>query len=153
MPDCRLIYKSIAKDATLDNEALAAIEQTAINHNGRNKITGLLVLSGNQFLQVLEGESSKVNELYSRIVTDPRHEKVELISFEPIAERYFDAWAMRLVDLYDLPRQPREFLMKKYAFEHDAVLIPTQLNLVYSLLLDARTFCLSEPWTNAPASA
>lgn len=151
MTTCRLIYKSVAQEATLANDSLAALQQTCIDNNERDKITGLLILSGDQFLQVLEGDSDRVNELYAKIVKDERHRDVRLISFEQISERYFADWAMRLIDLYDLPMQPRQFLMRKYPSIEDTVKIPDQLNLVYALLLDAKTFCTSEPWAEIPS--
>ncbi len=148
---CRLIYRSAASEQTLSNEALARLQQGATEKNARFGVTGMLVLSGDQFLQVLEGDADKVNQLYARIVVDPRHHSVELISYEQITQRFFDTWAMRLVDLYDLPLQPRQFLMKKYSSLDGVVQIPDQLNLVYALLLDAKLFCLSEPWSLEPA--
>ncbi len=151
MTTCRLIYKSAAHEATLANEALADLQRIATEKNSRLGITGMLILSGDRFLQVLEGDSDKVNQLYARIIADQRHHDVELISYEAIAQRFFDIWAMRLIDLYDLPLQPRQFLMKKYESEDGVVRIPDQINLVYSLLLDAKLFCLSEPWSLEPA--
>ncbi|MBD5778455.1 BLUF domain-containing protein [Pelagicoccus sp. NFK12] len=150
MSTCRLIYRSTAREETLTNDALARLQYTSISNNNSLGITGILVLSGDQFLQVLEGDSERVNELYHKIAQDPRHHKVRLISFESINERYFSDWGMRLIDLYDLPMQPRKFLMQKYQSVEDTICIPTQLNLVYALLLDAKLFCLSEPWDNSP---
>lgn len=147
MKTCRLIYKSVAYDETLENDALAALQKTAAENNARFGITGLLVVSGDQFLQVLEGDADKVNRLYANIIADARHHDIELISYESVGERYFDTWAMRLVDLYDLPLQPRQFLMKKYACNDGVIQVPETLDLVYSLLLDAKLFCLSQPWS------
>lgn len=148
MPICRLIYRSTACEDTLSNKELAAIQHLSVENNSNKGVTGLLVLSGDQFLQVLEGESKDINELYAKILQDSRHHSVRLISFESVPERFFENWAMRLVDLYDLPMQPRRFLMQKYSSIEDSICIPEPLNLVYSLLLDAKTLCISEPWTN-----
>ncbi len=60
---------------------------------------------------------------------------------------------MRLIDLYDLPLLPRKFLTQKCQSVEDTICIPSQLNLVFSLLLDAKTFCHSEPWDNSPIQA
>ncbi|MDQ8187360.1 BLUF domain-containing protein [Pelagicoccus sp. SDUM812002] len=151
MSNCRLIYRSTAEEETLSNEELAKLQYSSVSNNNALGISGILVLSGDQFLQVLEGNSTRVNELYLKIAQDPRHHSIQLISFESITERYFSDWGMRLIDLYDLPLQPRKFLMQKYPSVDDAICIPTQLNLVYALLLDAKMFCLSEPWENSPA--
>ncbi len=153
MSTCRLIYKSTANEETLSNAALAKLQYTSVSNNNALGITGMLILSGDQFLQVLEGDSDRVNDLYAKITQDPRHHSIRLISFENTTERYFDTWGMRLIDLYDLPMQPRKYLMQKYQSVEDTIKIPDQLHLVYSLLLDAKTFCLSEPWSNAPVDA
>lgn len=147
MRTCRLIYKSVAREETLSNQALSELQETSARNNEQRGITGLLALSGNQFLQALEGDGDSVNDLYAKIVNDPRHHKVRLISFESATERYFEDWAMRLVDLYDLPLQPRKYLARKYSNLDDTVKIPDQINLVYSLLLDAKTICLNVPWS------
>jgi hypothetical protein len=48
---------------------------------------------------VLEGERSKVNRLYARILADQRHKDVELLHFEEISDRRFGAWSMAHVQL------------------------------------------------------
>ncbi|MDQ8205114.1 BLUF domain-containing protein [Pelagicoccus sp. SDUM812003] len=151
MTTCRLIYRSIANEDALDNEGLASLLDTCVDNNNRDGITGMLVLSGDQFLQVLEGPSDKVNQLYGKIVADDRHHDVTLVSYEQIANRYFEDWSMRLVDLFDLPMQQRTFLMQKYSFTDDVIQIPEQLNQVYSLLMDAKAFCVVEPWKKSEA--
>ena len=50
-------------------------------------------------MQVLEGERSQVNLLYSRIMVDRNHRNVELLSMEEIPNRKFGQWSMALVYL------------------------------------------------------
>ena len=50
-------------------------------------------------MQVLEGERTAVNALYSRIITDIRHHQVELLSFEEVGQRRYGQWSMALVQL------------------------------------------------------
>ncbi len=50
-------------------------------------------------MQVLEGERSKVNLLYSKIMADRNHHNVQLLSMEEIAQRRFGQWSMALVYL------------------------------------------------------
>ncbi len=64
-----------------------------------------------------------------------------MISFESTDVRYFETWGMRLVDLYDLPTHPRQFLMDKYEHVDGNIQIPAGLYEVFSLLLDAKTLC------------
>jgi Sensors of blue-light using FAD len=94
----RLMYASRAVDA-VDQDALVAILRKSKTNNPSCGVTGVLCYSGGIFLQVLEGGRSAVNRLYSRIVTDPRHSQVELLSYEEIGERRFAGWAMGQVDM------------------------------------------------------
>ena len=146
MKNCRLIYKSKASTDIVSNEAISHLIESSAKANKARKITGLLILSGNKFLQVLEGPYSDVNRLYGNIMRDTRHSDVELITFEPMESRYFDEWDMRLVDLYELSKYPREFFAAKYRYRDGEILIPEQLHEVYGLLLDARAVCLTTPW-------
>jgi hypothetical protein len=146
MTDCRLIYRSLCADSVMPNEVLEDLVHKSVERNRQDDITGLLLLSGDAFLQVLEGPLEAVNRLFGRIMLDERHHTVELISFEQIGPTYFDNWNMYLVDLYDLPRYPRELFMRKYETRDGNVVIPDRLQEVYSLLMDARAICLNRPW-------
>ena len=84
----RLLYASRVAPA-VDAEALAAIVRQSTQHNAAIGVTGVLCCSGNLFMQVLEGGRSVVNQLYNRIVSDPRHSHVELLLYEEIEERRF----------------------------------------------------------------
>lgn len=143
---CRLIYKSTCTDKLIDNAALNALVRQSAEHNRAAGITGMLILSGDRFLQALEGPADAVNRLFGRIVRDTRHRDLQLLSFEQIGPTYFDAWDMHLVDLFDLPKGPRDLLARKYSSQEGAVTIPERLHEVYALLLDARHLCLSRPW-------
>ena len=45
---------------------------------------GILVLSDDKFLQLLEGPSKFVNELFCKMTDDSRHHQIELVSFESV---------------------------------------------------------------------
>ena len=94
----RLMYASRAVGA-VDHDQLVAILRRSQVENPRLGVTGVLCYSGGVFLQVLEGGRGVVNQLYNRIVADPRHTQVELLSYEEIGERRFAGWAMGQVDL------------------------------------------------------
>ena len=94
----RLLYASRAVPA-VDQEELAAILRQSKSHNPAVGVTGVLCFSGGIFLQVLEGGRSAVNRLYNRIVTDPRHTEVELLSYQEIEERRFAGWSMGQVNM------------------------------------------------------
>jgi hypothetical protein len=94
----RLMYVSRAVPA-LDHDELLAIVRKSKADNPRLGITGLLCYSEGVFLQVLEGGRGAVNQLYNRIVGDPRHTQVELLSYAEIGERRFAGWAMGQVSM------------------------------------------------------
>ena len=146
MENCRLIYKSRATTDVISNEVIDHLVDQSAKANKARQITGLLLLSGNRYLQVLEGPYRDVNRLYGNIVRDTRHCDVELITFEAMESRYFDEWNMRLVDLYELTKYPRAFFSAKYHYREGTILIPEHLHEVYSLLLDAKALCLTTPW-------
>ncbi len=94
----RLLYASRAAEGT-NTDALAAILKKSKAANPAEGITGVLCFSGGIFLQALEGGRMQVNRLYGRIVADPRHRDVVLLSYEEIDERMFAGWSMGQVNL------------------------------------------------------
>lgn len=97
----RLLYVSSAvgpQTTTVTGSILKAAR--AFNH--AHDITGVLCQGQGLFLQVLEGHRSAVNRLYARILADQRHRDVELLDYEEISERRFDAWSMAHVQLSSL---------------------------------------------------
>ena len=147
MPLCRLVYKSQTSWDILSNEVLQKLAINSERRNRENGITGLLVLSGETFLQVLEGESEPVNQLYRNIIQDKRHQDVTLISYESISQRSFEDWGMRVADLNDLPVASRNFLRSKYLEQEGYIEIPDDTPKALALLFDVRVLCLSEPGT------
>lgn len=139
MKRCRLIYKSVRCPDKLPDAAVQELAEKASVTNQKAGITGVLLLSGDHFLQVLEGPVKFVNQLYGKIVSDERHRNVELISYESASTTFFHDWSMRLLSLdNDLPRELREALVNKYSERNGHIAIPSELFLVHALLLDAR---------------
>lgn len=144
---CRLIYRSVANADVVSNAMLRDLEQQSSAANAESDISGLLVMAGNVFVQVLEGDSKIVTALFNRIGQDPRHHAIELVSHNPINARHFDGWGMRLVDLYDLPGDKRAFMVAKYGLTNDQLQPPEDVQMLLSWLFDARFLCLSAPWS------
>jgi hypothetical protein len=95
----RLLYVSRAVPA-LDQEELLAILRQSRAHNPAAGITGVLChCQSGIFLQALEGGRAPVNRLYAKIVADPRHTQVELLSYDEIDERFFAGWSMGHVSM------------------------------------------------------
>ena len=105
----RLLYASRAAKPIGDAE-LAAIVKQSREHNPAEGLTGLLCYTDGIFIQVLEGGRAAVNARYKKIIEDPRHQDVQLLSYEEIAERHFAGWSMGQVNLHRL----NPALMLKY---------------------------------------
>ena len=76
-----------------------AILAQSRRNNPANGITGMLCVSNNVFIQVLEGGRDEVCDLYHAIVRDTRHEQLRLLAYEEITERRFGGWTMGQVNL------------------------------------------------------
>jgi len=107
----QLVYTS---SATFDpaSEAgsrhIAQILETARRHNSQAGLSGFLLVGGDWFAQVLEGEAAAVTGLFRRILFDHRHMNVRLIETRAVRERLFGEWSMgsTIEPLYNLPLSP-----------------------------------------------
>lgn len=96
----RLLYvsRAVGPQTTTVTARLLAQAQA---FNQAHAIGGVLCQGQGLYLQVLEGERSAVNRLYARIVADPRHQDVELLSLEEVTARRYPNWSMAHVLLRD----------------------------------------------------
>lgn len=77
----------------------STILEASIKNNKFQEVTGVLCQGDGIYMQVLEGERGKVNDLYSVIRSDPRHKNVELLLIEDIVQKKYKEWSMKLVHL------------------------------------------------------
>jgi transcriptional regulator with XRE-family HTH domain len=93
----RLIYGSVAShDPAKPVEAvLKSIVAVSTRRNALLGVTGVLLASPGEYLQVLEGPSENLSLLYAAISTDPRHKDVRLLERAEIDVRAFGSWTMR----------------------------------------------------------
>jgi len=89
----QLLYVSRATESMTDTE-LQELMERARSVNASQQITGLLSVSDDYFIQCLEGERTKVNGLYNKIVADNRHHAVELLLYHTVDRRLFPEWSM-----------------------------------------------------------
>lgn len=141
MKRCRLVYRSVADPSVMAGSALDNLVNRAQERNSVTGITGLLVLSGNRFLQVLEGPVGFVNELMAKIIADKRHSRFELLSYEQSAFPLFHDWSMTVLRLEEVPTPTRDVLVAKYDLDNGSVRVPDDSLSAHSLLLDARWIC------------
>ena len=92
MPIFQILYTSYLVGK--DSEALPAIVKAAVRNNEQRSITGMLLYSDGNFLQVLEGEKEAVLQTFKHIEKDPRHRDVFVLLEQDIAERQFSSWSM-----------------------------------------------------------
>jgi hypothetical protein len=124
----RLMYASRAT-GEISSDDLSAILRKSKANNPEQGITGVLCYSEGVFLQVLEGGRAAISALYNKIINDPRHRDVMLLSFEEIAERGFASWSMGQVNL----QRVNPALLLKYS--DTAELDPFSMPAAFSLAL------------------
>jgi len=57
-------------------------------------LTGMLLYSGGNIIQTLEGPDEAVDSTFGTILADPRHRGVFTVVREPVTERSFPDWSM-----------------------------------------------------------
>jgi Sensors of blue-light using FAD len=103
----RLIYRSRNKIPEEQRKAeLGRLFSAARSNNKQQHITGALLIQGDWFAQVLEGDEVAVSALFADIEIDPRHEDVCVIESGPAGPRVFARWAMARVSADGQPDIP-----------------------------------------------
>ncbi len=74
------------------------ILETSYKMNFDNGINGMLVCDGEYFLQCIEGDEEAVDQLYSNICNDKRHDEIKLIGTMQIDQKDFKDWEMAYID-------------------------------------------------------
>lgn len=93
-----LVYQSKANPNFGFSEIEKMLEK-ARAYNGKEKITGCLLMYNGRFIQYLEGEQEKVLSLFEKIENDVRNSEVILLSKEKIDEREFEECHMAFENL------------------------------------------------------
>lgn len=98
----QLIYASRATQPMSDDDLVALLQQCRSN-NAALDVTGMLLYDGGKFIQVLEGDSDTISNLFRRIKEDERNADLVMIDNSAIDQRTFGAWSMgfRRVDAND----------------------------------------------------
>jgi hypothetical protein len=123
----QVLYRSQANRALVDNELNDLLTRSR-TFNGQHQITGLLLYSNGQFVQVIEGPEVEVRALYARIQQDARHTQVVTISDGPGPQRWFADWRMAFgeVDTLELDQVLGAYL----TWTHPSILaFPNRLRL------------------------
>lgn len=88
-----LTYLSSATELMGEAE-LEAMLTSIRPRNAARGLSGMLLYSGGNIIQTLEGPEPTVRETFDRIGKDPRHRGLILMLEEPIVERAFPDWSM-----------------------------------------------------------
>lgn len=78
-------------------------------------------MSGEYFIQVLEGEKVDVDATFVRISTDPRHRQIVLVGSKRIPQRRFRKWALGFARTSEILDSIRASYSPKALFEPAAV--------------------------------
>ena len=89
----QLLYVSAAAKA-ISADDVTDILAAGHRNNPARDITGMLLFTGESFLQVLEGAPDVVDDTYRKITRDPRHSGALVLARRPIAHRAFPDWSM-----------------------------------------------------------
>ena len=98
----QIVYRSRSK-RMLSAADLHSMLTGFRSYNAAHRLTGILLHSWGNFLQLLEGEEADVTEIFRRIQADQRHDKIALIDVT-LPGRMFSDWSMAFVDLTELAR-------------------------------------------------
>jgi len=89
----RLIYVSSAYKLLSTNE-LSDLLSISVKNNALRNISGFLIYSDGNFIQVLEGHEADVEFFFKKILNDNRHHDVIIIDRSYIVHRDFESWFM-----------------------------------------------------------
>ena len=94
----------------MSDRQLYELVARAESRNHQMSVSGVLLVRGNCFLQILEGHAGFVHELYQSIAADSRHTSVTKLLDAPIAGPAFSGWPMRLITIDDISREERDIV-------------------------------------------
>jgi Sensors of blue-light using FAD len=100
----RLGFLSLPRADLPGAELPRIIARSRIN-NARDEISGVLVYSGTDFVQLIEGPPTAVGALWARIRADPRHHDILVFVDTRDPTRWCNDWRVGYLDNLALVRQ------------------------------------------------
>lgn len=89
----QLAYVSTAVQLMSDGE-LVDILKIARRRNADNNVTGVLLYSDGTFIQVLEGEPDRIDDIFDSIANDKRHKNIIKLIDGKLDAKHFPDWNM-----------------------------------------------------------
>jgi hypothetical protein len=113
----RLAYVSYPSADLAPTEVSRIIQVSRVNNAARG-LTGVLVYTGTDFAQLIEGRHETVETLWRTLRADPRHHDIVTFLDEPTERAWFETWRMGY--LYDdsLSHQIAEWRTLKARLAH-----------------------------------
>lgn len=105
-----LVYVSESLINVKEEELKALAKQFSITNQEHN-ISGYLFYNGKEFLQYIEGSPKQLDQLYSNIVNDDRHQVKTCIEDDNLLHFRFMSWNMRFLSAQDLRKISVEKMM------------------------------------------
>lgn len=93
-------FEPFSKTESKLDPRVADILHVARENNRKNRLYGALYYGNGNFFQCLEGDEAQVNQLYEKLLRDPRHKDLKILLRESIERVSFGDWEMKfaLVD-------------------------------------------------------
>jgi Xaa-Pro aminopeptidase len=88
-----LTYFSSTADILSKEQRDALVRNSRADNEDRG-VTGMMLYTGSNFIQTIEGPDEAVDALFTLIDADPRHHDVFIVRREEIVTRRFTAWFM-----------------------------------------------------------
>lgn len=132
----KLIY--VSHHGGVDSEACADVLQRSRINNARDGITGALVVSDDDFMQVLEGSRTVVAKCFMRIMQDPRHRQIQILLACEINSRLFPDWSMHFTKASRLRQSIKHPRLLDDLFRPDCLSQATIEDLCGALALQAQ---------------
>ncbi|MEL6688307.1 MAG: BLUF domain-containing protein [Pseudomonadota bacterium] len=88
-----IVYSS-ETPTPLEADDIRALLEHARKKNTEWDVTGLLCYDHQRFLQIIEGETDVIMDLFHSIQNDPRHTNIRILHEGDIEERAFSDWKM-----------------------------------------------------------
>ncbi|MTW21003.1 ABC transporter substrate-binding protein [Allochromatium palmeri] len=98
-----LLYVSQASQP-MTEAGLRALLHESREFNRAQGITGFLLYFNESFMQILEGQRSRVQAVLERIRRDPRHQNLHIVFEDGIDKRLFVDWSMGFRDMEHMTR-------------------------------------------------
>lgn len=90
-----LAYRSVAVSPPTGS-GMQNLLRAAQTRNQALGLTGILLYDRGTYFQWLEGPPEGLNRVWDSIERDPRHRNISVLRNEPIGDRLFDGWDLRL---------------------------------------------------------